>query len=476
MVLALPLLLACTAPDADPAPLDPRFEAWRDDLAAQLDAWQVPGMGLALVVDGQVSADGIGTRLWGEDLPVDADTPFRIASVSKMLTAMALLTEVEAGRLDLQAPLDQALQGVSLEPPHDLGQLSLHAILSHQGGLQVPGMPGSCDLGPDALEEVVALEAPTWQLWSEVGRFYSYSNNDYVLAGLAAQRSSGTELTALVRSRVLEPAGAQGLTYDLGVARARGHAVGHTMDRATGVPVQLHDLEERGCGAAHASSGGLASARDLAAVAGLLLAEGQGVLSADSWAALSGPAWSFSDSSWYGYGLQRFEYRGHESLVHTGSMGGYLSVLWVLPQEQVGVVVLVNADHSLTAWPQPWQRPTYQAVFEILDTLLGLDPWQPSSTIRPRAQWTRYVGDYVSPYDWGTVTVRLSGHDLVMDSTDTPGDERVPLIPYSRDRFLLPFVGSDGLTYWRTHDFEEPDADGRTGAVLSSRGIAFRQP
>ncbi len=464
-----PGLVELDAPEA----VDPRLQALLDWTDERLEPWQVPGVAIALLVDGEIHAGGVGVREWGKPAPVTADTPFRIASVSKMLTAMVVMREVERGRLDLHVPADTFLQGVPMADGDSLSSVTLHELMTHQAGMPVQGMPSACDTSDDALEAIVAERAPTWSYWSDVGQFYNYSNLDYVLAGLAAQRSSGDEFTALVRREVLRPAGAAGITYDVHAAKLRGHAIGHTMDRDTGEPVLLHDLDERACGAANPSGGAIASVQDLAQIAQLLLDEGAGVLSPESFAAMTAPGWSFSDSSWYAYGLQSFEYRGHRSLMHTGTLGGYNSVLWVLPDEQFGAVVLVNADHGVAEWPVPWDRPVFRFVLRALDQQLGLEDYAYTSTVRPTEDWDRYVGSYATEQEWGPVDVVREGDTLLMNSSDTEDGQFEALLPYSRDSFQLPFTGSDGLTYWRGVRFVAGE-DGRTQWVLSSRGIGER--
>src|SRR5436190_7442485 len=104
-----------TSPAAAQARLPRRFDA---DVARALREFQVPGVAVAIVKDGRVVlAKGYGVRRLGDPTPVDAQTQFGIASNTKLFTASALATLVEAGKIEWDAPVIRYLPGFAMYDP-----------------------------------------------------------------------------------------------------------------------------------------------------------------------------------------------------------------------------------------------------------------------------------------------------------------------------------------------------------------------
>src|SRR5262245_6734647 len=116
---------------------DPRFDALVQAIEAERAALGAPGVAVAVIEDGKVTfARGFGSKDPESDVPVEATTLFRIGSVNKMLTAAAMLHDVETGDVDLDAPITTYLPDFQLTQDATWAP-SIHAreLLTHSSGL-----------------------------------------------------------------------------------------------------------------------------------------------------------------------------------------------------------------------------------------------------------------------------------------------------------------------------------------------------
>lgn len=451
---------------------DPRFQHALQWTEARLAEWNVPGAAVAVVEDGELRhVAGVGLRELGRPEAVGPDTVFRVGSLSKLVTGVLTVRAVQDGLLDPEAPAAAALPGLSLADPDALSSFTLGHLLSHGSGLQSPGVPNSCGTEPEDLDQVLEERVPDWDLWVPPDTLWNYSNGNYLLVGTALREATGEHFEDLARDELFGAAGLTRATYQPDEVRAAGDwAMGHVLHGDSRRLEGFRDLDDRACTASFSTGGLMASARDMGRVMELLLSGGSPWLDPDGMELLTGGGWAFSDTVAYNHGLLRTEYRDHRAWQHGGTVGGYLATMWLLPDDGLGVLVLVNADHAVTWPPEPRSRPPDRLAARFLDTFLGLpeSPWEDNT--RPVEEWGRYEGTYRSDFDWGTLTVALEGEALVLTEDDATRRE---LVPYSRDRFQFPRPSSsDARTLYEGVKFVQEDE--RTEWLQSGRGIARR--
>ena len=241
----------------------------------------VPGVAAGLSVRGEATAVADGVLELGRAEPVRADTPFRIASVSKPFTAA-----LAAGCL----PLDEKLR---------------HR-LSHTGDLRC--------------ERPIPLPSSAWGL-------FSYSNAGYWLAGTLAAQAAGTSFEQAIQSRILEPLDLAATGYDEPAAPARGHV----QEGETGhgpLPVDSYAPERR-------PSGGLWS------TVGDLLTFGAGQFASDG-RLFEPQAEALGAHYALGWWVRTLE-DGATAYDHEGSVAGYQSLLLLLPERELVLAVLTNS-------------------------------------------------------------------------------------------------------------------------------------
>ncbi len=140
---------------------------------------------------------GYGHDSDGED--ITAETPLRIASVSKTFTAFAVLQLVDSGEVDLDQPLTRYLPELALDDAR-IQDITVRHLLSHTSGLPSPVIvPPAADL-----EQAVSRLAD-WQLSSDPGTDYAYSNANYWTAARLVEVVSGDPFDKYLRHEVLLP-------------------------------------------------------------------------------------------------------------------------------------------------------------------------------------------------------------------------------------------------------------------------------
>jgi N-acyl-D-amino-acid deacylase len=229
-------------------PASPGMESLDRFVTALMERWEIPGGAVAVTRNGQlVFAHGYGVadRVSGE--ATRPDSLFRVASLSKSLTALAILTLVGEGRLDLDAKAFSLLN--TLTPPAGatpdprLGDITVRQLLHHTGGwdreqtfdpmfastLAANGV----GVPPPAGCETVIRYMRGQPLQFDPGTRYAYSNLGYCILGRIIEQVAGMPYDEYVTRRVLAPAGARGMR--LGRTLIEGRAPGE---------VRYHDLPD----------------------------------------------------------------------------------------------------------------------------------------------------------------------------------------------------------------------------------------
>jgi CubicO group peptidase (beta-lactamase class C family) len=235
-------------------------------LAAQLDsehdrATTGAGFAFALVVDGEVAllhARGIAD-LENKRLATP-DTIYRVASVTKTVTATALMALRDEGKLTLTDSVAQHLPELDVVYPHrDDAPIRLEQILTHSAGLMRSGPYAELARASTEADLALAMRMP---LTNDPGVSHRYSNFGFGLLGLVIAREAKMPYRDFVRTRLLEPLGMTSSGYDLSRLPADRLAVGY---RQSGGVSGFTPVPMTANGAGEAAGGLYSSARDMAA-------------------------------------------------------------------------------------------------------------------------------------------------------------------------------------------------------------------
>ncbi|MFF8811831.1 serine hydrolase domain-containing protein [Streptomyces pactum] len=344
---------AASAPAAPPAPVTSGAAAPGDRYAA-LDAYvrdrmeetRVPGLSYAVV-----GPDGpLHRRSWGTDgrgSRVTPRTPFLWGSVAKPVTATAVMTLVQDGRLRLEDRVTDHVPGFRFGGPAHASRVTVRHLLTQTAGIPASataevtdcldaGCPGPADR-IRALDGIEPLGPP--------GTRYAYSSANYVALAAVVESVTGRPFTDHLRRSVLEPAGMDGAIVDRASARDRKLAPGHQL--MWGIPAAVADgVDDHG--ASYGYLGG--DLDDLSAFAAFQLrsgrtADGRAVLTPAS-VRLMRQQGTLPGGEGTGYGLG-WRVGGlsaplDTAVWHTGGSPGYSAMLFLLPERNVALVLQQN--------------------------------------------------------------------------------------------------------------------------------------
>lgn len=364
------------------------------------------GLALAIVRAGRptfLHAHGLADI--ASNTPVTEDTAFRIGSVTKLFTAIAVMQLAERGLVDLDAPASEYLRAYQLVPGDAAWRpATLRHLLTHTAG--IPEVRGLGDLlhadftpsgGRSAMPRAQAGEPlPSLaeyyrdglRVVVEPGTAFAYSNHGFATLGQIVEDVSGQPLDGYLREHIFEPLGMDD-TDLVRSQRIQAHlAAGYVFGRRGPRPVP--DLDELGAG-----GGGIYSClRDVSGFAAALLDGGAGnhgrILEPATLAMMFEPQFQ-PDPRIPGLGLSFFrgEVGGHRVVGHDGIMPGFNSALLLAPDDGVGVLAFTNGSSGAFAWLQV-------ELHALLRHLLGLpDEAPPADTPHHPETWADFCGRYV---------------------------------------------------------------------------------
>jgi len=238
---AVLLAASLAASDAYPPPrfVDPDRMAKLQSAMPEIDRLfrayatkkQIPGMIWGVVIDGQMAHLGtFGVRDRASRAPVTPDTAFRIASMTKSFTALAVLTLRDDGRLSLDDPVSRWIPEFARmdAPTRDTPPLTIRQLLSHSAGLPEDNPWGDQQLSAtDAMmDEWLAKGIP---FSTPPGTRYEYSNYAFGLLGRVVTKASGMPYEEYVHTRILSALGMDGSTFRFADVPAARRAIGYRL-------------------------------------------------------------------------------------------------------------------------------------------------------------------------------------------------------------------------------------------------------
>lgn len=302
-----------------------------------------PGAAFAIVRDGRVTrAGGIG-RADPTGRPIDADTPFVIGSLSKAITAAAVMQLVERGQVDLDASVTKYLPSFAVAGGR-ADEIALRHLLTQTSGL--PSQAGSAPLGDDVTSLAAQVRAlRNVSLASEPGAAFAYSNANYEVLGAVVEEVTGKTFGAYVADAIYAPLRMEHSHTELDEAQADGLSAAHRFwfgVPSAGTPFWRPDFLPAGWLIASAADLGRWAAANLEG--GTL--DGQHVLSVAAMEQMHAGA---VDAGRSRYGMGWFDGRigTTRTVSHSGSTTDMGSAIYLAPEQGVGVVVLFNGQSLL---------------------------------------------------------------------------------------------------------------------------------
>jgi CubicO group peptidase (beta-lactamase class C family) len=369
-----------------------------------------PAVGLAvgIVRDGSLEFfHGHGFGNIAASTPIDEDTVFRIGSVTKPFTAIAVMQLYEEGLVALDAPANDYLRAYELiradprfRPPtlrHLLTHTSGIPEVRHVGDLLHPGW-GPFGSRPVILSVKVGEPLPSLaeyyrrglRVVAEPGTAFAYSNHGYATLGQIIEDVSGMALERYFRERIFEPLG----MVDTDLVRSERVTsrlgTGYTLGRrgAEAVPDRL--WIDAGGGEVYSTT------RDMARFAAALMGGGaneHGSVLEPATLATMYEAHVRPDPRVPGWGLgfARAEAGGHRIVGHDGILPGFNSELLVAPDDGVGIVAFTNGSRGAFGWMETEFKRLLRRLLDVPDEVVRTDiPHRPEV-------WEELCGRYRLP-------------------------------------------------------------------------------
>ena len=446
-------------------------------VASTMKTFDVPGISVAIVKDGKVVvAKGYGIRKLGDPTPVDEFTMFAIGSNTKAFTTAALATLIDAGKLSWDDPVYQRLPGFVMYDPYVSHEMTIRDLITHRSGMGL----GEGDLlfwphstySRDEIIYKLRFMKPASSFRSR----FAYDNLLYMTAGQIIPAVTGTSWDNYIRQNIFAPLG---MTHSTVTSKdfkpGDDYASPHSRVDGKLQVIPLEDLDNAG------PAGSINScAADMAKWIQLQLNRGKftdrdGHLfteqrSKEMWTAqtilpigdpppaLAALKPNFSD---YAFGWFLRDYHGRKLVGHTGGVGGFVSQVMMVPEENLGVVILTNAEeggafeailyHVLDSYlrvPSTDWIAAFKTVEEMqkkkADEAMKSAATSRDANSKPSLPLEKYAGSYKDAW-YGPITIRFENGGLVMSFDHTPsmiGD----LQPWQYDTFKA---------HWRTRTIED---------------------
>ncbi|HHU49930.1 MAG TPA: beta-lactamase family protein [Clostridiales bacterium] len=308
----------------------------------------IPGVNIALVRDGQIvytAAYGCANQNTGQKMT--ADMPMRVQSISKSVTAWAVLKLAEEGKLNLDDPAERYLKSWKLpDSDYPSDGITIERLLCHTAGLPLGDVFAlySPDEAMPSLKESLTHSAILFQT---PGKGFSYSNVGYNMLELIIEEVTGRDFAEYMKNEILYPLGMYHSDFEWSEEALASAPLGYTLD---GKPVSPYQYPER------ASGGLIATAEDIArfCIAGMPDFSNQRVLAPPSIEQLYfaqaenlGIYSAVFDAYGFGYYTEGLS-DGIPAVSHGGQGTGWMSHFHAVPETGDAIVILTNSQRS---WP-----------------------------------------------------------------------------------------------------------------------------
>ena len=443
------------------------FDSYMDQL---MKDWNAPGIGIGIVMgDKLVFAKGYGFRDYGKKLPYTPTTTQPIASNSKLFTAVAVGLLVEEGKLRWDEPIKQFVPSIRFYNDELDRSVTIRDMLSHRTGVtRHDSIWYKSTFTRRELWDRLRYLEPTAPLRTK----FLYNNLMFTAAGQVIEELSGQTWEKFVKKRIFDPLNMSRSTLTIeDNIKGPEPAVPYSERRDSN---ELYRQPYYTAEVAIAPAGAINSnVQDLSRWVIALLNKGkvegkqvipEAVLRETMAPSLSLPnsalesrGWGENLNSYYGMGRTISSYRGHLLAVHGGDLPGFHSQISIMPNDNIGVIVLAIGDHvapmyngltyniyerllglSLTPWSERLNQVRLKNKAAATKARAGADVGRVPGT-KPSHPLDDYVGEFVHPA-YGVVTVARGDKELTFDFHGI----KMPLSHFHYDRFDTPDDEEDG--------------------------------
>ena len=367
-----------------------------DALCAQVNVWmqqyQVPGVAVGVLADGAMYSAGFGVTNVDHPLLVTDETLFQIGSITKTFEATLIMRLVEAGTLNLDAPVRTYLPGFKLRDEEVAARVTVRHLLTHTGG-----WPGDLFIdtgdGDDAAARYMARMAELQQA-APLGKVFSYNNAGFYLAGHLIETVTQRSFADAVAEWVLGPLALEQCYLRPTDVMTLRFASGHRVQDGVAVVARPWSLPR----AAWAVGGIITNVKELLRYARFHMGDGkredgagleapQALLTPASLRQMQSPQFPiWRDKEAVGLAWMLNDVDGFRRVSHSGGTVGQISQLALAPERGFALAVVTNCERGgeLTQAAYRW----------CAEHFLGVKPWLPIAQHASMEKLAQYTGQY----------------------------------------------------------------------------------
>ncbi len=425
-----------------------------------LKAWNVPGAAVAIIRGNEVLyVKGYGVKDLRTAQPITTDTIFAIGSTSKAFTTTAMAMLVDEGKMNWDDPVRKHIPWFRLSDPLANENVTMRDIVSHRTGLSRNDLLwyGS----PWGREEIIR-KIGFVKLTRPYRAVYQYQNIMFLTAGYAVGQITNSSWEDFVQRRIFDPLGMKTANFSATVAeKAADHATPHRKTKDDKIePIPWRNIDNVG------PAGSInASVRDLSSWVRMQLGkgifEGKRIVSEKNLAETHTPQMVIQmdeatrannpETNLMSYGLAWTvqDYRGQLMVSHNGAIDGFRARVALLPKQNLGIVLLINADiypmlyttaNGLTDLMLGAEKKNWVAYYKDVDQkttaeakrMLAEREAKRFKDTKPSRDLAAYVGTYEDP-GYGTATITLENGALALAWSNF----KVKLEHFHFDTFLV---------------------------------------
>lgn len=321
---------------------NPDYEQMDQYIQQQMKDCRIPGFSVGIIKGDQAlyekgygSADNTGRA-------VDSQTPFLVGSVSKTFTALAVMQLAEAGKVDLDKPVQSYLASFTLADAQASGKITVRQLLNHTSGIAEGAEFQAATLrGDDETITELVQKFRKINLSNVPGRKFEYGNANFIILGELIQKVSGLTYEEYIQKNIFNPLGMNHSFTSAISAGKNGLATGYRtlfgFPQASGLPYRKDFLPAYSI---------ISCAEDMTYYMMAMMNGGQyngnRILSSQGIAEMTKP--SAQISRYMSYSLGWYVTSG--SIYHGGELPDYQAKVKLLPEDRIGVVLMYNTSSS----------------------------------------------------------------------------------------------------------------------------------
>jgi CubicO group peptidase (beta-lactamase class C family) len=416
-------------------------------LSESLADWGIPGMSVAIVKDGKVVlAKGYGLKDINGSAKVDDNTLFAIASNTKAFISSSLAILVAEGKCDWNDPVKKYIPDFEMYNDYVTNNTTIADLLSHRAGLGTFSgdmMWYKSDLGVDELIKKIKYLEPAYPFRSG----YGYSNLMFITAGEVIKRITNQEWDEFVKDQFFDPLKMDRTIASTNDLKAKSnYAMPHKPFEGETKTIPWVNWDNMG-----AAGGIISSAKDMAQW--MIMHLQNGVFNGDTilQPKLQNVTWTAHNThvlsqkakktvpgrhfNGYGLGWSLNDYYGNLMVGHSGGYDGMYSRVMMLPDENLGIVILTNSmkgntfplslyivnqfiEEDMRDWSETFLNRKSGAQDQVQARIDALKKARVKKS-KPTLALEKYTGNYQSEMH-GNVTVKVSENNLLLTFDDAP--------------------------------------------------------